>query len=117
MVDTRGHDLDPILLGAVQRDELPALVVGGGDHQVGAADDLALDPGAGLGIVAHARLRLHAIEGVERGDEGQVEVVLELVPDGARDPVVRVQHVGWLVLGGEEIERGVGERVDELGKS
>ena len=116
MVDTRWHDLDPILLGAVQRDELPALVVGSGDHQVGAADDLALDPGAGLGIVTHARFRLHAIERVERCDEGQVELVLELVPDSARDPVVRVQHVGRLVLGREEIERRVDEGVDELGE-
>ena len=94
MVDARRDDLDAVPLGAVQRDELPAFLVRRGDHQVGAADDLTLDAGAGLGIVADTRLRLHAIEGVERGDEGQVELVLEPVPDRARDPVVRVQHVG-----------------------
>jgi hypothetical protein len=114
VVDAGRNDFDAIALGAIQRDELIAFLVGGSDHQVGAVDDLALDPGPRRRVVTHPRVGLDAIERVEGRHEWQVELVLEAVPDGAGDPVVHVQHVvGGFPLG-DEGERRLGEWVDEI---
>ena len=100
VVDAGRHDLDAVGIGAVERDQLRALLGGRRDHQVGAGDDLGLDPGPGRGLVALARLGLHPIERVEGGDERQIELVLEPVADRARDPVVGVEDVVVELVGG-----------------
>ncbi len=43
-------------------------------------------------------------------------IVLEAVAGSSGDPVVRVQHVVGLGLAGEERQRGVGERLDQIGQ-
>ena len=45
-----------------------------------------------------ARLGLHPVEGVERADERQVELVLDDVPGQARQPVVGVDGLEGAAL-------------------
>ena len=99
MVHARRHDLDPVALGAVEIDELLALVRGRGEHQVGAVDRLLLDPRPPGGIVVDPGVGLHARQRVERRDQRNVELVLQPVPERAGDPVVGVQRVVAQVLG------------------
>ena len=94
-----------IALGAVEVDELLALVGRGREHEVGAADDLLLDPGARRRVVVDPGFGLDPGQRVERRDERQVELVLQPVADRAGDPVVRVQRVVADVLGGHVVER------------
>ena len=111
-----GIDLDAFGIGAVVADELGALVGGGRDHEVGAAHDLGLDARPERDLVVEADLGPHAVERVERGDERQVELVLQPVSDRAGHPVVRVQHV---VVGAATLERGarrIAEGRDQLGE-
>ena len=83
VLDAGGDDLDAPGRVAVQPAEL-ALLLGAADaDRVGAADDL------GLGALAPQRLEVAALgldpgQRVERGDERQVELVLEAVADDAR---------------------------------
>ena len=101
MVDARRDDLDALGIGAVVAHELVPLVVGRRDDEVGAAHDLGLDARPQRDLVVEADLGLHAVERVERGDEREVELVLQPVADRARHPVVRVQHV---VVGAAALE-------------
>ena len=112
VLDARGDDLDPPARIAVEAAEL-ALLLGAADaDRVGAVDDL------GLGPLAPDRLRIAALgldpgEGVERGDERQLELVLDAVRDEAAEPVVGVHHVGaGTVL--EVVDHGVAELVDDV---
>ena len=93
VVDAGCDHFDAVGVGAVEAHELLALLFGRRDDEVGAAHDLGFDARAQRGVTRHADLCLHALERVERGDEREVELVLQLVPDRARHPVVRVQHV------------------------
>ena len=113
MVDAGRDDLDAIGVGVVERRELRAFVVGRGEHQVRARDDLVLDARAQFRVVFETGVRLDAGERVERRDERQVELVLELVRDRAGEPVVRVQDVdGWRRQ--QQFACRVRERVDEI---
>ena len=113
VVHARRHDLDPILGRAVQHLQLIALGTGGREHQVGAVHDLVLDPGAQLRIIVDAGIRLDPRQGVERRDEREIQLVLEPVPDRAREPVVRVQRVVRDALI-DQVERGRDHGIDEL---
>ena len=113
MVDPGRHDLDALRICVIERRELHAFVVGGGEHQVRTCDDLLLDARAQFGVVFETGVRLDARERVERRDERQVQLVFELVRDGAGEPVVGVQDIDrWRSR--QQVACGVGERVDEI---
>ena len=112
MVDAGRDDLDPLGDGVVEALELGRLVVGQGQDGVGAADDGGLGLGP-LAVVVGGVLRLHPGQGVERGHQGQLELVLEGVAGKPRQPVVGVDEVG--PEGALELEADAGgELVDVL---
>ena len=79
---------------AVEADELLPFLVGRGEHEVGATRrSRASTRGRMVGFVVETGFGLDARERVERGDEREVELVLQPVSDRARDPVVGVQYV------------------------
>ena len=88
---------------------------------VGALDDghLGLGPAVRhvcLHLLGH-RLRLDAVEGVERADQRQVQLVLDHVAGEARQPVVGVHRgVGQLAGPGHALEHAHGELVDHGGE-
>ena len=92
-IDALRNDHDPLRIGAVVAHELLAFLVGCRDDEIGAPYDLGFDPGSQGDLVVEAGGGAHAVERVERGDERQIELVLEPVADRARYPVVGVQEV------------------------
>ena len=115
VVDARRDDLDALGVGAVVTHELILLLERRRDDEVGAAHDLGFDARPQSGVVGETDFGLHAVERVERGDQRQVELVLEPVTDRARHPVVRVEHV-VVAAALEQGVRGVGELADEIGE-
>ena len=93
VVDAGRDDLDALGIGAVVTHELVLLLERRRDDEVGTAHDFGFDPRPHRHVVGETDLGLHPVEGVERGDEREIELVLQPVTDGARHPVVRVQHV------------------------
>ena len=114
MLDARRDDLHSFGIRVIEVDELLALFISGREHEVGAAHDIGLDPGAHRRIISDADLGLDSVERVKRRDERTVEDVLQSVSDRAREPVVRVQRVIAVALALEMVEHAVDERVDEL---
>ncbi len=112
--DAGRDDLDPVGLGAVEALELAALGEAvGGDH-VAAADHLGLGVDATLrfGVAGHG---LHASEGVEGGDQRQIELVLDPMTGHAREPVVGMHDVG--AAAGHDVGADlVGEALDDVGQ-
>ena len=104
-----------VRVGAVVAHELVVLLARRRDDEIGAAHDFGLDPRPERDRVTQSDLGLHPLERVERGDEREVELVLQPVADRARHPVVGVQHV-VLAGAGEHLARGVGELADEIGE-
>ena len=113
MVDARRDDLDAVGGRAVQLLQLVSLGSGGRQHQIRARDDLVLDTRTELGVVVDPRVRLHAGQGVERGDERKVQLVLQPMADRAGEPVVGVQRVVLNSLV-DEIKGGRHHRIHQL---
>ena len=102
VVDPGGHDADPGGVGAVELGDLGRLHRARRQHGVRAADDggLGLGPlvgGVGLDLF-RAGLGLDPVEGVEGGDQRQVQLVLDQVAGHAAQPVVGVDGVEGQVL-------------------
>ena len=77
VVDAGRDDLDPLGIGAVVAHELVLLLVRRRDDEIRAAHDLGFDAWAQRDRVGQPDLGLHTVERVERGDERQVELVLQ----------------------------------------
>ena len=129
VVDPGGHDADPLRVACVELGELRRLHGARRQHDVGAAHDGRLGFGPAMRFVARhllgARLGLHPGEGVERGHEREIELVLDAVAGDARQPVVGVDGVEASLLvrrrgpaGARHHERQhvVGELVDDVGQ-
>jgi hypothetical protein len=93
VVDAGRDDLDALGHGVVEPLELGRLVVGQGEDGVGTADDLGLGPGP-QPVMVGVGLGLDPGQRVERGHQGQLELVLELVARQSRQPVVGMDEVG-----------------------
>ena len=113
MVDAGWHDLDARRLRAIELRELQTFLRSRSEHQIGAVDDLVLEPSAVLGLVVETGFGLDARERVERRDERAVERVFEPVTDRARDPVVGVKNVVVVAGLAHPVEYRVGERIDQ----
>jgi hypothetical protein len=92
VLDGRRHDLDAARGVAVEPAELALLFRAADADGVAAFDDL------GFGLIPPRRLEVAALgldprQRVERGDERDVELVLEAVADDAAQPVVAVHGV------------------------
>jgi hypothetical protein len=112
VLDAGRHDLDPPSGGAVQAAELLLLLDAADADRVGAVDQLSFRgvAPAGLGVAA---LGLDARQRVERGDERDVEDVLDAMGDDSAQPVVRVHDIRAAV-GGDVIEHAGRERVEHV---
>ena len=112
VIDAGRDDLDTIGIGAVFGDQLGALVRRRRHDPIGARDDLALDNDAFGRIVFEARGPFGVRERVKGRDERQIELMLELMADVTREPVVRVERVER-PCGREMATRGFDEVADE----
>ena len=114
VLDGRRDRLDDPVGIAVQAAELPFLLRAADTDGIAAADDLRLGTFAPLRLEVTA-LGLDAGEGVEGGDEGHAEAMLQTVPGDTTQPVVAMDHVG--PTGGLEVlGDAVGKHVDLFGE-
>ncbi len=107
MIDTGRHDLDAVGIGGVELDQLLGFGRAVGEDGVGAAHDpgLGFGPPLGLGVAADG---LDSGQRVERGDQRQIEPLLQQETGDPREPVVGVDDVG------AELFDVVGDPVGEL---
>ena len=100
MVDSGSDDLDPGRVGPVQSDKLGRLDAARGQDRVRATHGgrLACGPSGSDPRLVFAHLRLHAVQGVESRDEGQVEKMLQRVAGQGGEPVVGVEYVNAITL-------------------
>ena len=129
VVDAGSHDADAGGVGAVELDDLLGLDRARGQHGVGALDDGGLSFGptvrhVGLDLFGH-RFGLDPVQGMERTDERQVELMLDRVAGHAGQPVVGVDRgeraassssAERAVRGAHALEHALGEGVDHAGE-
>ena len=118
VVDPGGQHLDTVGIGAVERAQQAGLLTGGGQDQVGAADDvgLTLDPAGHLVAGGHPA-PLHQRQRVEGGHHRQRQLVLQAVGRLARQPVVGVEDLVVAPAPPDLTEHRLGELVDEPGQA